>query len=63
LRRSSEGSAGIGIVTGTALAYTARLTPIYPLTIGGFSMPGYTAFYTRLLNLVVAVIFAPLLKS
>jgi solute:Na+ symporter, SSS family len=33
------------------------------LTIGGFSMPGYTAFYTLLLNLVVAVIFTPLLKS
>src|SRR5262245_30434298 len=28
-----------GMVTGTAMAYAAHLTPIYPLTIGGFSMP------------------------
>lgn len=53
----------VGIVTGTAMAYAAHLTPIYPLTIGGFSMPGYTAFFTLILNLVVAVILTPLLKS
>jgi SSS family solute:Na+ symporter len=53
----------VGIVTGTAMAFAANLTPIYPLTIGGLSMPGYTAFYTLLLNLVVAVICTPLLKS
>jgi len=52
----------VGIVAGTAMAYAAHLTPIYPLTIGGLSMPGYTAFYTLILNLVVAVIFTPLLK-
>src|SRR5215475_12258983 len=40
----------------------AIVTPIYPLTIGGFSMPGYTAFYTLLLNLVVAVMLTPVPK-
>jgi SSS family solute:Na+ symporter len=53
----------VGIVTGTAMAYAAHLTPIYPLTIGGFSLPGYTAFYTLLLNLVVAAVLTPVLKS
>lgn len=62
---SSAGDAETGLTPPTAdpasaMAYAAHLTPIYPLTIGGFTMPGYTAFYTLLLNLVVAVTFTPL---
>jgi solute:Na+ symporter, SSS family len=29
---------------------------IYPLTIAGFTMPGYAAFYSVILNVVVALV-------
>jgi Na+/proline symporter len=32
------------------------LKPAYPLKLGGWSLPGYTAFYTLLLNLAIAVL-------
>jgi len=47
----------VGTYAGTAMAISAELKPAYPLTIGGYSLPGYTAFYTLILNLVLAVIF------
>ena len=29
---------------------------VYPLTLGGFTMPGYAALYSLILNLAVAAI-------
>jgi len=46
----------IGTYAGTAMAIAAELKPTYPLAFGGYTFPGYTAFYTVILNLVVAVL-------
>jgi SSS family solute:Na+ symporter len=49
----------VGTLAGTAMAIAAHLTPTYPLTIGGYTFPGYTAFYTLILNLAVSVVLTP----
>jgi SSS family solute:Na+ symporter len=51
-----------GTVAGTLMAIAVNLTPTYPLAIAGYTLPGYTAFYTLLLNLAVSVAFTPLLN-
>jgi SSS family solute:Na+ symporter len=50
-------AAGIG--AGTAMAVATKLTPSFPLAFGGYTFPGYTAVYTLLLNLVLAVVLTP----
>lgn len=49
----------VGIVAGTTMAVTMHLTPTYPLVIAGYALPGYTALYTLILNLVVAIVLTP----
>src|ERR1700726_3118422 len=46
----------VGTYAGTAMAIAAELKPAYPLAFGGYTFPGYTAFYTLILNLVVAIV-------
>jgi solute:Na+ symporter, SSS family len=53
----------VGIVAGTAMAIAADLSPTYPLAIGGYVFPGYSAFYTVILNLIVAVVLTPLFNA
>ena len=53
----------VGTFAGTAMAIAAQLKPTYPLALGGYTFPGYTAFYTRLLNLVVAVVLTPVFNA
>jgi len=53
----------VGIVSGTWMFWAAKLTAIYPLAIGGHMYPGYTAFYTIILNLVVVVVLSPLFNA
>jgi len=38
----------------------ANLAPTYPLAFAGFTFPGYTALYSLVLNLLVAVVLTPL---
>ncbi len=46
----------VGIVTGTAMAAAQRFqSSIYPLHIGGLTIPGYAAFYSVLLNIAVVL--------
>jgi len=52
-----------GIIVGTAMAAAVNLTPTYPLALGGFTFPGYTALYTVILNLVVASILTPVFNA
>jgi SSS family solute:Na+ symporter len=52
-----------GTFAGTAMAIAAHLTPTYPLALGGYTFPGYTAFYTLILNLVVAIVLTPVLNA
>ena len=53
----------VGIVAGTTMAVVMNLTATYTLTIGGYAMPGYTAFYTVILNLVIAVVLTPIFNA
>jgi solute:Na+ symporter, SSS family len=32
-------------IAGTAMAVAVNLTPTYPLALGGYTFPGYTALY------------------
>jgi SSS family solute:Na+ symporter len=51
------------IIVGTAMAVAANLTPTYPLTFAGYTFPGYTAFYTVILNLVIAILLTPVFNT
>ena len=53
----------IGTVAGTWMVVAANLTPTYPLAFGGYTFPGYTAFYTVILNLAVAVVLTPVFNA
>jgi SSS family solute:Na+ symporter len=53
----------VGIIAGTAMAVAMNLTPTYPLVLGGFTLPGYTAFYTVVLNLAVAAVLTPIFNA
>jgi SSS family solute:Na+ symporter len=49
----------VGMIAGTWMAYSAKLTPTFALAIGDWTFPGYTALYTVVLNLVVAIVLTP----
>ena len=53
----------VGTGVGTWMAYASHLTTTYPLTIGAWTFPGYTAVYTVILNLLVAVILTPIFNA
>lgn len=53
----------IGIASGTAMAVATDLTPTYPLAFAGHAFPGYTAFFTVLLNLAVVIALTPILRA
>ena len=53
----------VGISAATAMAIAANLTPTYPLTLGSYIFPGYTAFYTVILNLIVAIVLTPVFNA
>jgi SSS family solute:Na+ symporter len=53
----------VGIVAGTWMAVAVNLTPTFPLAVAGFILPGYTAFYTVILNLAVAIVLTLVLKA
>jgi SSS family solute:Na+ symporter len=48
-----------GTVAGTTMAISAHLTATFPLALGGYIFPGYTAVYTVLLNLLLSVLLTP----
>ncbi len=52
-----------GILTGTELAFKTELKPVYALAFGGHTLPGYSAFYTLLLNLVLAAVLTPVCNA
>ncbi len=52
-----------GTLVGTMMAVHVGLKPTFPLEVGGYTLPGYTAFYTLILNLALAVILTPLLNA
>jgi solute:Na+ symporter, SSS family len=46
----------VGTYAGTAMAISQDLKPAFPLKLAGYTLPGYTAFYTLLLNFAIAVV-------
>jgi SSS family solute:Na+ symporter len=53
----------VGTVAGTWMFVAANRTPNFPLAIGGFSFPGYTALYTVILNLIVTIVVTPVFNA
>lgn len=54
----------VGIGTGTWMAWMLNFKgSIWPLEIFGYTMPGYAAFYTVILNAVVAVLLTIVFKA
>jgi SSS family solute:Na+ symporter len=53
----------VGMLMGTTMTIAAHLTPTYVLQVAGYSFPGYSAFYTVILNTLVAVVFTPMFNA
>jgi SSS family solute:Na+ symporter len=53
----------VGTFAGTAMAIASKLTPTFPLIIGAHTFPGYTAVYTVILNLGIAIVLTPVFKA
>jgi solute:Na+ symporter, SSS family len=53
----------VGIATGTWMAVAVNFAAAYPLSIGGFGMPGYTALYTLILNLAISIVLTPVFRA
>jgi SSS family solute:Na+ symporter len=53
----------VGTFAGTEMAIATQLTPTFPLVVGSYTFPGYTAVYTVMLNIVVAVVLTPLFNA
>ena len=53
----------VGIFTGTWMAYAVNLANTYPLKIGDWTFPGYSAFYTVVLNLAITVVLTPVFNA
>jgi SSS family solute:Na+ symporter len=52
-----------GTILGTAMAVAVHLTAAYPLSFAGYTFPGYTAFYTLILNLGLTVVLTPVFNA
>lgn len=50
----------VGTFTGTYMAASVNFAAAFPLAVGGWTFPGYTALYTLILNLVIAVVLTPI---
>jgi len=53
----------VGIAFGTVMAAAVNLTPTFPLQVSGYTFPGYTALYTVILNIAVAVVLTPVFNA
>jgi SSS family solute:Na+ symporter len=53
----------VGTGAGTAMAYAAQLKPAFPLSVGGYTFPGYSALYTVILNVILAIVLTPVFNA
>ena len=51
-----------GTFAGTYMAAAVNFAAAFPLAIGGWTFPGYTALYTLILNLVIAIVLTPVIN-
>ncbi|MDE2139010.1 MAG: sodium:solute symporter [Gammaproteobacteria bacterium] len=54
--------AGMAVGTGMVAAGNFR-TSIYPLHLGAFTVPGYAALYSVIINIVVVIVFTVILRA
>ena len=52
-----------GTLVGTWMSAHVGLKPTFPVEFAGYGFPGYTAFYTVILNLVLAVVLTPVFNA
>jgi SSS family solute:Na+ symporter len=52
-----------GTVAGTYMLVSFNFALAYPLAIGGWTFPGYTALYTLILNLAIAIVLTPVFNA
>jgi SSS family solute:Na+ symporter len=52
-----------GTVMGTVMAAAVNFAPTFPLALGGFTFPGYSALYTLVLNLILAIVLTPVFNA
>ena len=52
-----------GTFAGTYMAVAVNFAAAYPLAIAGWTFPGYTALYTLILNLALAIVLTPVLNA
>ena len=53
----------VGMALGTWMVVSQGFKPTYPLHLGGYTLAGYAAFYSLLLNLAVAVVLTLVFKA
>jgi solute:Na+ symporter, SSS family len=53
----------VGMFAGTWMAIAVKLTNTFPLHIGDHIFPGYSAVYSVILNLLVAIVLTPLFNA
>jgi solute:Na+ symporter, SSS family len=53
----------VGTIVGTWMAVSVNFGSIFPLTIGGYALPGYSALYTLILNLLIAALMTPVFRA
>jgi solute:Na+ symporter, SSS family len=53
----------VGTVAGTWMAWSVNFAAAFPLAVGDWTFPGYTALYTLILNLVVAIVLTPVMNA
>jgi solute:Na+ symporter, SSS family len=52
-----------GTFTGTYMAAAVNFQPAFPLAFAGWTFPGYTALYTLILNLIIAIVLTPVMNA
>ena len=53
----------VGTVLGTWMAVAMNFNATYPLAFAGWTFPGYAAFYTVVLNFLVALVLTPVFNA
>jgi SSS family solute:Na+ symporter len=49
----------VGTAAGTYMAWTQGFISVFPLDLFGFTVPGYAALYSVIINLIVSIVLTP----
>jgi SSS family solute:Na+ symporter len=53
----------VGMLSSTWMVVSQQFTPIFPLPLGDWTLPGYAAVYSLIVNLALAVALTPLFRA